>query len=81
MSTTISRRGFLTGITAILAAPMVCKSEILMPIKNIIIPDFIIPKHFWFDGNSKLYVRTPNNKDWNLVDSFSISTTTGVNNG
>jgi hypothetical protein len=45
----LSRRGFLTGIVAALAAPAIVKAEILMPIKKIILPDdggFLVPEEF-----------------------------------
>lgn len=35
----LSRRGFLAGLAATIAAPAIVKAEILMPIKKIIMPN------------------------------------------
>ena len=39
-----SRRGFLTGLVGLVAAPAVCKAEWLMPVKAIHVPRFHTPR-------------------------------------
>jgi hypothetical protein len=40
----MERRSFLKGIIGLIAAPAIVKSEILMPVKEIIVPDGIVLK-------------------------------------
>jgi len=40
----MDRRSFLKGIVGLIAAPAIVKSEILMPVKEIIVPDGVALK-------------------------------------
>ena len=49
----LSRRGFLAGLAATIAAPAIVKAEILMPVKKVIVPKILL--HVDFSGNAPFY--------------------------
>ena len=56
-----SRRSFLIGALSVLSAPAIVKSEFIMPIKSIEVPQksIIKPGDMWFNTNdSRLYIAT-----------------------
>lgn len=79
-----SRRGFLTGLGALIAAPAIVKSEILMPVKSIIpYQGGIIDEcnFFPFRGRGFIIISSPNSPNNLLFQQYlndRIGTITGI---
>jgi len=65
-----SRRGFLGAMLAAAAAPAFIKSEVLMPVRKIIVPSQIV-----YEGGN--HIET-GNEIWNSADQWTMTTVNGI---